>query len=210
MPVFKSDGIVPDWCELRSFAVVELERGARHRFASDLPKEGLFVCRGRCVVTVGGQPESVEAGYKAERLAGTDAFEVIEVLEDATIVWVGGDWGDEVGGRGFFTVVESDEPADKGDPVPYPKRTSFDSHYHDCDEYWIVWAGRGEAVSEGAHYAFGPGDCIATGMGHHHDVPLVGERVQAVYFETTLEGAKRRGHLWEHTHGPARPRADRV
>ncbi|MGH2616746.1 MAG: cupin domain-containing protein, partial [Thermomicrobiales bacterium] len=94
------------------------------------------------------------------------------------------------------------------DPVSYPKTTSFDSHYHDCDEYWIVWAGRGVAVSEGQEYEVGPGDCVATGMGHHHDFPRVQEPVQAVYFETTLQGAKRRGHLWEHTHGLAQPARD--
>lgn len=70
--------------------------------------------------------------------------------------------------------------------------------------------GRGTAVSEGKHYAVGPGDCVATGMGHHHGFPLVAEPVRAVCFETALEGRKRRGHLWNHTHGPAEPRADRV
>ncbi len=66
------------------------------------------------------------------------------------------------------------------------------------------------AVSERKHYEVGPGDCLAIGMGHHHDLPIVTEPVRAVFFETTLEGQKRRGHLWEHTHGPAEPRADRV
>ena len=47
-------------------------------------------------------------------------------------------------------------------------------------------------------------------MGHHHDFPEVFEPVRAVYFETTLEGQKRRGHLWEHTHGPSAPAPGRV
>ena len=33
--------------------------------------------------------------------------------------------------------------------------------------------GEGTVVSEGRHYQVGPGSCIATGMGHHHDFPLV-------------------------------------
>jgi mannose-6-phosphate isomerase-like protein (cupin superfamily) len=65
-------------------------------------------------------------------------------------------------------------------------------------------------VSEGKAYEVAPGDCLATGMGHHHDFPRVHEPVKGVYFETTLEGLKRRGHLWNHTHGPAQPRRDRV
>jgi mannose-6-phosphate isomerase-like protein (cupin superfamily) len=94
--------------------------------------------------------------------------------------------------------------------VDYPKTTHFDSHYHDCDEYWILFQGRGIAVSEGKMYEVREGDCVATGMGHHHDLPRVIEPMKAVYFETTLEGQKRRGHLWNHTHGPAEPKRGRV
>ena len=97
-----------------------------------------------------------------------------------------------------------------GDPVPYPKTTNFDCHYHDCDEYWILFEGSGTAVSEGNSYVVGAGDCVATGMGHHHDFPDVAERVQAVYFETTLAGQQRVGHLWDHTHGRAQPKPERA
>ena len=65
-------------------------------------------------------------------------------------------------------------------------------------------------MSEGVTYDVGPGDCIATGMGFHHDFPRVREPVKAVYFETTMEGQKRRGHLWNHTHGTAEPQVDRI
>jgi mannose-6-phosphate isomerase-like protein (cupin superfamily) len=41
------------------------------------------------------------------------------------------------------------------------------------------------------------GDCIATKMGDHHDFPIVKEKIHGVYFETTLKGEKRLGHLWE-------------
>ena len=109
-----------------------------------------------------------------------------------------------------FGCVVSDEPKDGGDRVQYPKQTNFDSHFHDCDEYWILFEGRGEVFSEGCRYAVGPGDCVATGMGHHHDMPIVDETIHAVYFETTMEGQKRRGHLWDHKHGAAQPQQDRV
>jgi mannose-6-phosphate isomerase-like protein (cupin superfamily) len=94
--------------------------------------------------------------------------------------------------------------------VGYAKTTNFDSHYHDCDEYWIVLEGRGVAVSEGKSYQVGPGDCVATGMGHHHDFPQASEPIKAVYFETTLQGQERLGHLWDHRHGPAEPALERV
>ena len=66
------------------------------------------------------------------------------------------------------------------------------------------------AVSEGKSHEVGPGDCVVTGMGLHHDFPIVHEAVKSVYFETGLEGEARRGHLWDHTHGVAVPQAERV
>ncbi|MCD6364983.1 MAG: hypothetical protein J7M14_03825 [Planctomycetes bacterium] len=55
-----------------------------------------------------------------------------------------------------------------------------------------------------------PGDCVLTGMGHHHDFPVIHEPYNCAYFETTMEGRKRPGHLWNHTHGPAEPQSHRV
>jgi mannose-6-phosphate isomerase-like protein (cupin superfamily) len=118
--------------------------------------------------------------------------------------------GDETGRSGIFTVAKANARQDRGDPADYPKQTSFDNHYHDCDEYWILFEGRGVAVSEGKSFDVGPGDCIATGMGHHRDFPQVFEPVRSVYFETTMEEQKRGGHLWNHTHGPAEPKPERV
>jgi hypothetical protein len=34
-------------------------------------------------------------------------------------------WADDVGGSGLFTLEKSDQPADKGDPVSYPKDTKL-------------------------------------------------------------------------------------
>jgi mannose-6-phosphate isomerase-like protein (cupin superfamily) len=110
----------------------------------------------------------------------------------------------------MFTPADRAPARDKGDPVDYPKTNGMDSHYHDCDEYWIIYKGKGQAVSEGKLYEVGPGDCIATGRGHHHDFPIDHEPVRAVYLETDLEGKKRKGHLWEYKHGPAEACPERV
>ena len=80
-------------------------------------------------------------------------------------------------------------------------------HYHDGDEYWIFFRGRGRGTSEGVEYELGPGDMIATGMGYEHGMPATNELVEAVAFETALYGPKRRGHLHREEHGvpvPAR------
>jgi mannose-6-phosphate isomerase-like protein (cupin superfamily) len=192
------------------FEIVEIPAAARHRFPRVGLKEKLIVCRGRCRVTVAGEELSGEEGSNVDLTRDGGDFAVTAGEEPVTVVRLCGHWGDETGGSGLFAVNASAHPADGGDPVPYAKSTNFDNHYHDCDEYWIIWEGSGVAVSEGRSYAVSAGDCVATGMGHHHDFPQVWQPVRAVYFETTLEGAKRRGHLWEHTHGSAAPRRDRV
>jgi mannose-6-phosphate isomerase-like protein (cupin superfamily) len=139
-----------------------------------------------------------------------DHFAASDVREPTTLVHLCGRWGEETGGWGLFRVEEIERPVERGDPTPYPKRTRIDNHYHDCDECYIILAGRGTVVSEGRHYEVGPGDCVATGMGHHHDFPYAPEPVLAVYFETTLAGQRRRGHLWDHTHGKAQPQPGRM
>jgi mannose-6-phosphate isomerase-like protein (cupin superfamily) len=190
------------------FEIVTLPRGAHHCFARRAVMEKLIVCQGRALVAIDGTAVDATAGSNLDLSDGAVGFDVCEIHEDIVAVRLCGDWGEETGGSGLFTVESSDAPANRGDPVPYVKTTNFDSHYHDCDEYWVVWAGRGEAVSEGQAYGVVPGDCVATAMGCHHDVPRVSEPLRGVYFETTLRGAKRRGHLWEHTHGPAQPAPD--
>lgn len=109
----------------------------------------------------------------------------------------------------IFAVDGVDEREDRGDAVDYSKEMSFDSHYHDCDEYRILFAGCGVAVSEGQSYEVELGDCVVTGMGFHHDFPRVHALVRTVCFEAELEGQCRKGHLWEHTHGAAVPRTER-
>lgn len=208
MPVFKSSlDLMPTWCELTYFEIVRLGIGDSHTFTWIGPREKVIVGTGRCRMIIAGRSIEAEAGVNMD-VQATDALVISEVLAETTLIRMCGHWGDSVGGSGLFTVSTSDQPSDKGDAVSYPKTTHFDSHYHDCDEYWIVFEGQGTAVSEGQHYQVGVGDCVATASGHHHDFPHVTERVRAVYFETTLIGQKRVGHLWEHTHGPAQPKPE--
>ena len=205
MPLIRLHEPFPDWCELRQFDIVALDPGGVLRLdAPDTPRDVVIVVRGTATLDDASLAEGSIAAperYPATIAAGDDG---------AVVVRMCGQWGDETGGIGLFGVREVPEPRDSGDPVDYPKRTAFDAHFHDCDEYWIIIEGRGVAVSEGTLYAVGPGDCIATGMGHHHDFPEAPEPVRAVFFETTMQGARRRGHLWEHTHGPAEPHPDRT
>jgi len=211
MPVFKSGkGRAPDWCEMEFFEIAELREGSTHHFERVSPKEKLIVGKGRCRVAFGGETVDADEGANLDLVSPESWFEVVGVSEACTLIRMCGQWGEEVGGSGIFRGTRSDSPQDGGGQVAYAKETNFDNHFHDCDEYWILFEGSGVAVSEGKHYEVGPGDCVATGMGHHHDFPIVHQPVSAVYFETTMTGPKRRGHLWEHTHGKAEPRPERV
>lgn len=211
MAVFQSgSGLAPEWCELERFEIVELLPGDSYTFEQVLQKQKLIVGRGRCRIVVNGVSITADEGTNLDLERSDGRFEVLDVFQDATLICMDGRWGKETGESGIFNVSIDRSHLDRGDPVDYPKETTFDNHYHDCDEYWILFQGRGIAASEGKLYEVGPGDCVATGTGHHHDFPRVFEPVKAVFFETTMEGQKRRGHLWDHTHGPAQPRADRV
>jgi len=202
MPVVRSGKPLPSWGELEGYEVVRLEPGASRPLEWHGPRATLFVCAGAC--TVGGAGAS--AGDVLDLRPGTTAR---ADAAPAVLVHAWGRWGDETGGAGVFTLANSPAPRNAGDPADYPRCTDFDRHYHDCDEYWIIIVGGGVAVSEGETYEVGPGDCVATGRGHHHDLPVVHAPILGVYLETTLEGAHRRGHLWEHTHGPAQPCPER-
>ena len=210
MPITKSgEDNAPAWCGLSYFEVVTLAKGETRDFMRRSKREKIIVGTGTCEIRVGDEVVAGEFKTNVDLQNDSDHFAVRTLNDPATLVWMCGDWETETS-SGIFQVGKSDEREDKGDAVDYAKETSFDCHYHDCDEYWILYEGCGVAVSEGKSHEVGPGDCVATGMGFHHDFPIVHEAVKSVYFETGLEGEGRRGHLWDHTHGVAVPQAERV
>ena len=210
MPVIKNDKIeMPGWCELQSYELVALSPNEAHIFKRTHPNEKLIIGKGKCQIRFENQVVLGENGTNLNLIQEDSYFEITEVMQETIVIRMCGDWPGETS-SGIFTVSKSDAPQDGGDPVDYPKETNFDSHYHDCDEYWILFEGSGTAVTEGQSCQVEYGDCVATGMGHHHDFPQATEPVRAVYFETLLEGRKRSGHLWNHTHGKAQPDLKRV
>lgn len=207
MVIFREGETPPGWCELRAFRVDRLALGETLTHDRTHPKERLLVTQGRCQLHSGGRSLVLRAGQFAD--LDTAAWSVTGNTEAVELLRLSGTWGTEIAGCGLWTVQNDAAPKDKcdngGDPVPYPKRTSVDSHYHDYDEYWIVLEGAATAVVSGQMGRIAHGDCLATAAGHHHDVAEAHPVMRAAFFETTLVGRKRMGHLWEHTHGPARP-----
>jgi mannose-6-phosphate isomerase-like protein (cupin superfamily) len=199
----------PAWCELETFEVVELAAGESRRFPRGSVRERVIATQGNLQAGAGARSQVIREGQFLD-LAGESVWHLRGTARPAQAVVLRGRWGDELGGCGIFTGRANGPALVEGDPVDYPKNTGFDSHYHDCDEYWLILEGKATVVVGKRFIAVGPGDCVPIGMGHHHDMPMVESPVKALYFETTLEGLKRTGHLWNHTHGPAEPRLERV
>jgi mannose-6-phosphate isomerase-like protein (cupin superfamily) len=211
MPVFKHGGTIDrSWCKLEFYEILRLDVGDRQMLERRGTREILFVVRGACRAECVDGSIDLREGDIVRLNSGTVGWNINEVRTPAVLVRVAGRWGDRTGSCGVFTMSNSTEPFNEGDPTPYDRTTRFDNHYHDCDEYWIIVEGRCVAISEGTRYVLESGDCLATGMGHHHDLSSIVEPVTGVWIETTLEGAQRLGHLWNYTHGHAEPKLDRI
>ena len=199
MPVFRpGKGNAPSWCEMERFELVELGPGQELCLDREEEKEELIVCRGAATLCLGDNLEAVlpENG-RLDLVGPRDETPTVRGRQGGALVCrMFGHW-QSVNASGLFSACTAAPPT-HDTPYDYEKTTRFDNHYHDCDEYWIFFEGRARAVSEGKFYDVGPGDCLVTGMGWHHDVASAeGEGAEAVFFEGTLEGQKRTGHLWE-------------
>jgi mannose-6-phosphate isomerase-like protein (cupin superfamily) len=71
----------------------------------------------------------------------------------------------------------------------------FDRHYHDCDEYWLVFAGRARVLVGSDTYPVSAGDIVCTPTGTEHDVVGVAEMLEAFWFEGRTPPGGRVGHL---------------
>ena len=205
MPLFKQgEGNAPAWSELEAFFLVYADPREKNEFTWRGPKERYIGIEGAAKIICGDKTFYIKRGQVFDPPA---ADKIILTAEEgrAGICRCCGNWGGELGGSGIFAVAFSGNPVNAGDQTDYPRNATFDNHYHDCDEYWIIFEGCGVAYSEGILYEAGVGDCIATGRGYHHDFPIVREPIWGAYFETTLTGQKRLGHLWTHTHGAPSP-----
>lgn len=75
------------------------------------------------------------------------------------------------------------------------RRNVTEAHYHDCDEFVFMVAGRMLIRSEGIDHAVGPGDVLVTRMGDEHEILEILEDTRYFWCEGPLRGEKRHGHL---------------
>ena len=124
----------------------------------------------------------------------------IFAIKKSTLIRIAGNWNTKHGNCGVFELNASSTPKNIGDATEYECNTQFDNHFHDCDEFWILYEGGGEVVTEGKRFQVSAGDCVYTKAGEHHDFPIVNKTIKGVWFETSYIGEMREGHLWNHTH----------
>ena len=89
------------------------------------------------------------------------------------------DWS-RVTGAGLFQV-----PFENG---------KFDCHFHDCDEYWLIYQGKGKVMTEGQVFFVKPGDIVCTKAGDEHDFLEVYESIEAFFFEDASPDGGQVGH----------------
>jgi mannose-6-phosphate isomerase-like protein (cupin superfamily) len=71
----------------------------------------------------------------------------------------------------------------------------FDCHYHDFEEYWLIYKGKAKVRTEGREFYVMKGDIVCTQAGDEHDVIEVYEDLEAFWFEGALPPGGRVGHL---------------
>ncbi len=195
MPIIKiGEDKFPEWSEIENIIIKKDSNEKNELIKNNSAKAVIFICNGECEIEETHLKKNDIKFLTSKNLHIKNASQLSYIL-------LIGNWGDELGNSGFFKINSSNEPKNIGDPTNYLRSTEFDNHFHDCDEYWIILEGKGLAVSEGIKYFLRANVCLATKMGEHHDLPIVVDEIEGIYFETTLRGKKRKGHLWNHTHG---------
>ncbi|KUG25001.1 hypothetical protein ASZ90_005181 [hydrocarbon metagenome] len=186
--------------EVEVIDIIHLNPNEVYNVKNHQEKETLLVGKGKALVKTENHIRDINKNDVAEYVRDENKLKQIIAFENSVIIRIGGNWNNKSGSRGVFQLNKTDNPKNTGDQVDYERNTEFDNHYHDCDEFWILFGGSGEVVTEGNRYNVRAGDCVFTKAGDHHDFPIVNNTIEGVWFETSLVGKKREGHLWNHTH----------
>jgi mannose-6-phosphate isomerase-like protein (cupin superfamily) len=202
MPVIKSQyDALPDWSELTFYEVNRIKEDRFYTFIKRAEKNELFVLEGECLIKSASFLKKVKEFEMFEIPDGMNSFELYPTTGYCGFIIAGGKWNDDHGSIGTFKIANNQFPKNDGDPADYDgeRRTDFDNHFHDCDEFWIIYEGKGKIATEGNINIVEAGNCVATKAGDHHDMIDVYEPIRGAYLETSLMGRKRSGHLWERT-----------
>jgi mannose-6-phosphate isomerase-like protein (cupin superfamily) len=211
MGLVKPKEAMPVWGALRRFSRHIVAHGKPLVLPAQESEARLLSLSGFCLVSNGSMKTIIRPYQFLDLPKGRRGFEASALdPAGADVMLFEGSWAEEVGGCGVFEYSNDTPKRNESDPVDYPKSTTFDSHYHDFDEYFLILEGEGICVIGTHSFDVGPGDCVAIGMGHHHDIPVIRKPIRSAYFHGPLEGQRRPGHLWTYKNGPALPQRERV
>lgn len=202
MPVVKNYTELPDWAEVKFYEIINLKPNFIIDIHNKYNKEVVFIVSGVSTIISNFEMKYLKAGSYHEFNSGIKKYSIQTGNEYCLIVRITGNWSNECGTKGVFVIENSALPKNIGDASEYDeiRKTDFDNHFHDCDEYWIIVNGSGKISTEGKLFEIESGNCVVTQAGIHHDFIDIYKTVHGVYFETSLKGLKREGHLWNHTH----------
>jgi mannose-6-phosphate isomerase-like protein (cupin superfamily)/catechol 2,3-dioxygenase-like lactoylglutathione lyase family enzyme len=116
----------------------------------------------------------------APRVTAKGADEMTEMVITKRLSPEGRPSWSDVTGAGMFSVRPGDH---------------VDRHYHDCDEYWLVFAGRAVVAVGDETFTIEAGDIVCTPAGVEHVVVSVAGTLAAFYFEGRTPEGGRVGHL---------------
>lgn len=197
MAVHRSASDDPSWVEVSGFDVFTLDQGeedaGRRHITRTEPTEIITVLSGEVVVTwPTGQITLKRRNWlqlPKEPVLLTSMRTEATHWYPCEVMHIRGDWSGVTGVAAFQ--FRPDKP--------------LEEHYHDYNEYWLIYRGHFEALLDGEAIPMRPGDMLATGIGHEHGMRPLTETVEGVGFETALRPGGRAGHLHRDTDGPPQP-----
>lgn len=71
----------------------------------------------------------------------------------------------------------------------------FDRHFHDCDEYWLLFRGRACITVGPRTHVVEAGDIVCTQTGVEHDILAVDGVLEGFWFEARTPPGGRIGHV---------------
>ena len=179
------------WCEMAFFGSYAAAR-SRHRFdgAGRPTGEADRLPGGR--IALDGTEVDATAGSILDLPSVRGCFEVSEVSEDVVAVRLCGHWRDEIGGSGLFA-VDNSRPGRQGrSRCRTGRRPTSTVTTTTATSTGSSRGGRRGGLG-GVRLRRGPRRLRGDRDGTPPRLPRCTSRCGAVYFETTLEGAKRRG-----------------
>jgi len=207
MPVIRNYqcDAIPEWSQVKLYKKYYLKEGETLEIDTGCSKAAVFIYAG--YVKVEAEDKSWDLCSAKPAHAPIDYIQLpvgkFKVstktfpgfwLSGCEIYVIAGEW---VGWTvvSNFMVENSLFPENPGDPMDCKTKTTFENHFHDFDEYWIVACGGGYVWDNDTVYEVNPGDMVITKRGTHHCFVETKNFTRCVAFKARLGGLCRLDNL---------------